>query len=340
MKARWDESQEPQSAARLQALMEWEQKAVAALQHVLQVAARQGIPVPPVVVQVASPLLLKFYGLTDAADVLLAALDQIKASPYQEELLSKALSDAAEVEALLEAKEYELALQAVHDQPASTGNVGRLGLIYPLYVEKLLADDRPEEALAQAEAFLDRLPEHAQAEPLLARAATAWAEAVLDRDTCAEVGLRLFAVKKRLSHVPPEFKFVLSAACAEFAATQFRVDNLDKAIEYFEYSLKYNEHNRQAQRGLALIYHNQAMEKAMQSSRRGVQTGPNSHEARGRSGYRRLLVLIVTNQVRQMFREGRIRQGTELLPMSLNTYGFAATENYIQVWLAPSQIRS
>ena len=216
----WEESQEPQSAARLRALMRWEQKTVAALQHVLQVAARQGIPVPPVVAQIASPLLLKLYGLADAADVLLAALDRIKASPYQEELLSKALSDAAEVEALLEEKEYELAMQSLHTQPASTGRVGLLGLIYPRYVEQLLTDERAEEALAQADTFLDQLPEHAQAEPLLARAATAWAETVLDGDTCGEVGRRLFAVKKRLSHVPPEFKMVLSAACAEFGAIQ------------------------------------------------------------------------------------------------------------------------
>ena len=154
MRALWEESQEPQSAARLRALMGWERNAVAALQRVLQVAARQGIAVPPVVAQVASPLLLKLYGLIDSADVLMAALDRIKASPYHEELLSKALSDAAEVDALLEANEYELALQAVHAQPASAENTRRLGLIYPLYVEKLLADDRPEEALAQAEAFL------------------------------------------------------------------------------------------------------------------------------------------------------------------------------------------
>ena len=96
---------------------------------------------------------------------------------------------------------------------------------------------------------------------------------------------------------------------------RLRADNLDKAIEYFEYSLKSNEHNPEAQKGLALIYHNQAMVKAQtEELDEALKLAQSAMQYEADPATARLLVAIVTDLAVQRFRKGRIQQGADLFP--------------------------
>lgn len=304
------------SSTYLRALFQWERQTVAALQHVLRAASRQNVALPAVVEQVGSPLLLKSYGLTDETTALLAALDRIKASPYEEQLLQKAFSETAEFEALMEVKAYDLALQHIRSVPASKRNSQQLGLAYQHLVEDMLSRSNFDEGLRQAEAFINELPKHTQTEALLARAATAWAESLLQNEkNTKQVVERLNSIRKQLSHLPPEFKRVLSFAYAEYGIERWKAEDTNNATAYLEQSLTFDENNPKAKGALAFIYHNQAMKKAeaaqldeaLQLARKAM-----NHEFDPATA--RLLLGIVTMLIMRRFENGQFKQGVDLIP--------------------------
>ncbi|MCB0115701.1 MAG: hypothetical protein KDD84_16490, partial [Caldilineaceae bacterium] len=124
----WQHGLSQEARLRCLALLSWEWQSVLAMRHLFRVAHEAGAELPPSALRLVAPTLIQQFA-PDTIPTILAALIDLEVSADARSLLAAAFSVDAEVEALINAGHFDLALQVGHARGLSAERLRPLQML-------------------------------------------------------------------------------------------------------------------------------------------------------------------------------------------------------------------
>ena len=256
----WQRGLTQEARLRCLALMSWEWQSALAMQHVFRVAAHAGVTLSQNVLRLTSPTLIRHFAADDAA-AFLVVLRTLEVTDDARTLLQAAFSPDAEIDALVNAGHFDLAL-----------NLGRArGLpgerLRPLatqaqrqMIDELLERGDADGALHIAVNLYQEIADDPLSETILMSTAQKWAVQIIEQGHSQKVIQRLVELQTRFNALRPAFHPLIAFAYAADGQRRLTLGDLENAQLDFLNALQYDERNETARAQLSLIHHNRAVD--------------------------------------------------------------------------------
>lgn len=247
-------------------IIEREIELTGAIRYLIRVADHQSFALPTCIRQFISPLLVKEYGYGHQAFEAVKETYQLRLSPYEVGLIRDAFSPLSDVRALSSVENYEIALLTVRKLIASPKHTDirnqlrqELHHLLELAAKQQIELENWGEAMRLAAEARSLQPSDVQTEQLHAKAAMGYANTKIKIGDYSEAIQTLENMRSGLNRPYPELDTLASETYVEWGNEAIRDDDVDSAKEYYGRALEINRSNTRATRGLAGLYHDQAI---------------------------------------------------------------------------------